>query len=361
MRIPMIVLLGLAAAMHMQAQGIGTIPSAEERGVDWNHFPIIMYDTDVGFGGGYKTVLRNALGSRESFDLTLFASTKGERWVRLGASWPDAELRQGTAYPFALDVVLDYDKMISNSFFGVGQGSRYGDRETYTLEPIELSVAVSRGFSPTLVGTTMLRAKRIWSYAFEGAGVLAAHPLNAGTCDILSVTLQLRHDSRKSVLQPRGGIVLQAEAEQALALTDFANEWTRLAGWLQFYTSIHADIVLAARFGMQGLIGDDIPIQHLLPIGGNATVRGIPKDRFLDRVSAVGNLEFRLPIYGDLGAILGVDAGAVAHEPGDITASRWMVAPVAGLRYYLPTFVIRADVGYSEEAVGVYFNFGQVF
>ncbi|MFZ1728868.1 MAG: BamA/TamA family outer membrane protein [Bacteroidota bacterium] len=328
--------------------------------VDWNHFPILMYDTDVGFGGGYKTVLRNAFGVRESFDLTLFASTKGERWVRLGASWPDAELRQGSEYPFALDVELDYDKMISNSFFGVGDHSRFDDREFYTLEPLELSAAVSRGFSPTLVGTISLRAKRIWSYGYEDMSSMPANPLNAATCDLWSVALQFRHDSRTSVLQPNDGLVLQADVERALPVTAFSKEWTRLAGWAQYYTALWST-VFAARFGMQGLIGSDIPIQHLLPIGGNNTVRGIPKDRFLDRISAVGNLECRFPVYHRLGAVVGIDAGAVAHDFSDITTSRWIVAPLAGLRYYLPTFVVRADVGWSQEAVGVYFNFGQVF
>ncbi len=360
MRITAILLCMLSAVLTAAAQGISTVPSQETGGVDWNHFPIVMYDTDVGFGGGYKTVLRNALGSRESFDLTLFASTKGERWVRLAASWPDAELRQGTAYPFALDVVLDYDKMISNSFFGVGYASRYDDRELYTFEPLEITAAVSRGFTPTLVATAALRFKRIWSYGFEIPGRLAPDPRNASTCDIGSVALQLRHDTRSSVLQPTAGWVLQADVEQALPVTDFAKEWTRLAGWAQYYTSMW-DLVLAARFGMQALIGDDIPIQQLLPIGGNNTVRGIPKDRFLDRVSAVGNLEFRFPVWADLGAVIGVDAGAVSHEFRDIASSRWMVTPVAGLRYYLPTFVVRGDVGWSGEALGVYFNFGQVF
>lgn len=356
----LLLLLLLLASASAIAQEISTVPSDEADEMEWNHFPIVMYDTDVGFGGGYKTVLRNALATRESFDLTLFASTKGERWLRLGFSWPDAELRQGTAYNAAIDVVLDYDKMISNSFFGVGSASNVENRELYTFEPLEVTTAVSRGFTPTLVGTAALRFKRVWSYGFEEGRALAAHPLNAGTCDIWSAALQFRHDTRSSVLAPDAGMVLQADVEQAFPVTDAARQWTRLALWAQYYTS-WSRIVFAARAGAQGFIGDDIPIQQLLPIGGNNTVRGIPKDRFLDRTSAVCNLECRFPIWKRLGGVLGVDAGAVAHSPGDLPTSRWMVCPVAGLRYYLPTFVVRGDVGVSGEGVGVYFNFGQIF
>lgn len=360
MRLIPLLLLMLATAVSAVAQDNPTTSSDDSDHVDWNHVPILMYDTDVGFGGGYKTVLRNALDARESFDLTLFASTKGERWVRIGVSWPDAELRQGSAYPLALDFVLDYDKMISNSFFGIGPSSVFEHRETYTLEPLEATLTASRGFTSALVGSATLRARRVWSYDFEDDGMLQSHPGNAKTCDVWSVHLQLRHDTRTSVLKPEAGTVLQADAERALPLTAFAREWTRCAAWVQYYTS-QWDIVLATRFGLQALFGDDIPLQQLLAIGGHATVRGIPKDRFLDRCSAVGNLEFRFPLYGDLGAIIGVDAGAVAHDAGSLASSPWILTPVAGLRYYLPTFVIRGDVGYSRDAVGVYFNFGQIF
>ncbi len=333
---------------------------AQQEDVAFDHLPFAMYDTDTGFGAGYKGVLRNAFASRESFDLTLFLSTKGERWVRVGASWPDAELRQGSAYPLALDVVADYDKMITNSFFGVGSEARFDDRETYTFEPLELTAAVSRGFTPHVIGQLMLRFKRIWSYDFEEGSLLRIHPSNASSVDITSATLQLRYDTRNSVLNPSRGIVLQMETEQAFAATSLGRDWTRIALWTQYYHGF-GDWIAAARLGLQSLQGDDIPIQHMLPIGGNSTVRGIPKDRFLDRNSALLNAELRFPVYRRLGAVLAIDAGSVAHHFDELLQHRWILTPVAGLRLILDTFVARADLGYSEDAIGFYLNFGQIF
>jgi hypothetical protein len=31
------------------------------------------------------------------------------------------------------------------------------------------------------------------------------------------------------------------------------------------------------------------------------------------------------------------------------------------LRIYLPDFVVRVDVGFSKEGMGLYFNFGHIF
>lgn len=41
--------------------------------------PIVTYDSDIGFGAGLKCFALNLLDSKESFDLILFGSTKGER------------------------------------------------------------------------------------------------------------------------------------------------------------------------------------------------------------------------------------------------------------------------------------------
>jgi hypothetical protein len=93
---------------------------------------IVMYDTDVGLGYGAKAFLLNQLTMKESFDLILFNSTKGERWYRFVFSIPDFELRQQKIYPLSLDLTIDYDKMIKNSFFGVGSKSLFENREYYT-------------------------------------------------------------------------------------------------------------------------------------------------------------------------------------------------------------------------------------
>ena len=57
--------------------------------------PILMYDNDIGFGYGGKVKFVDYLGKKESFDLILFNSSKGERWYVFTFSMPDLEIRQG--------------------------------------------------------------------------------------------------------------------------------------------------------------------------------------------------------------------------------------------------------------------------
>lgn len=326
--------------------------------------PILSYDTDVGFGYGVKAFFLNYLGLNESFDMVLFNSTKGERWYRFVFSIPDFELRQGKVYPFALDLIVDYDKWIKNSFFGIGNNSKFEDREFYTREPLEISLTASRGFSQHFVGQVGLKFKSIRNFNFSDTSKLVYLPpkINSETARYTSLFLNLRYDTRNSFINPSRGLVLQAEVEYATSL-DFTNSsFTRLAGTIQHYSVLfYPKTVLALRLNLQGLIGDNLPVQTLLSIGGNNTLRGYPQDRFLDKISAVANAELRFPIFWRFGGIAGVDVGRVWNKFSEINLTQWTMNPNIGLRFYMDTFIVRLDVGFGKEITGFYFNFGHMF
>ena len=89
------------------SQSVGSeVPAASA--TSFSAFPIAMYNSDIGFGLGGKGVLKNRLHKDESFDLILFASSKGEQWYVLTFSIPNREIRQGTIYPHALDAKIEY-------------------------------------------------------------------------------------------------------------------------------------------------------------------------------------------------------------------------------------------------------------
>lgn len=359
------VLLGLISALHIHgasAQTDSTVPE-QARTTQFEIFPIVSYDTDAGFGYGAKAFLLNSLGSNESFDVTLFNSTQGERWYRCVVSLPDFERRQGKEYPIALDIVLDYDKWIASSFFGVGGHSQFANREYYTKEPFDLSATISRGFTSSIVGQLGVRYKFVRNYQFEAGSRLQTLPpaLNSSRVAYISFFTTTRYDTRNSFINATDGEVLQIEAEIAPSLGSNNAAFLRLAGWVQWYRTLLDGLVVAIRGGMAGLVGDDLPVQVLLPVGGGNTVRGSPQDRLLDKVGAVVNIEFRFPIFWRLGGIVGADGGQVWHKPGEIGISRWQTNVLAGLRFSMDTFIVRLDVGLGRETTGFYLNFGQLF
>jgi endonuclease/exonuclease/phosphatase family metal-dependent hydrolase len=327
-------------------------------------FPIVTYDSDIGFGYGAKVFLLNQLKAGESFDLTLFNSSKGERWYRFVFSLPDFELRQGKIYPLALDLVIDYDKYIKNNFFGIGNESNYGDREIYTREPLDIDLTLSRGFSRRLVGQLGFRYKTVRNFNFAAESRLReiTPELNAGRAYYASVFSNWRFDSRDSFINPSRGLVLQGELEWAPDSSLGNVAFTRSAFWAQAYTTLfYPKTVLALRLGAQALSGKDLPAQVLLPLGGNTSLRGSPQDRFLGKASILANAELRFPLLWRLGGVLGFDAGRVWPSIKDFDRRSWASNPTLGLRFVMNTFVVRFDVGFGKEYTGVYFNFGHLF
>ncbi len=328
--------------------------------------PILMYDTNVGFGYGAKMFYLNPLNMNESFDLVVFNSTKGERWYRFIFSLPDFERRQGKIYPIAFDLLLDYDKWIKNSFFGIGNNSKFEDREYYTKEPVELRLTLSRGFSPYLVGQIGTSYKTIRNFNFEkNNGLAVLEPeLNRERVNVASLFTNLRYDTRNSFINPSNGLVLQGEAEFA-PKTGLNNvNFTKLTFWFQhYYTLFYPKTVLAWRVGLQNLIGDNLPVQVLLPIGGSRTLRGYPQDRFLGKTSAVVNAELRFPLFWRFGGVVGYDAGKMwsSLKKADLNLSSWATNPMIGLRFYMDTFVVRVDMGFGKDTTGFFFNFEHIF
>jgi outer membrane protein assembly factor BamA len=325
-------------------------------------FPIIVYDTDIGLGGGAKMMVRNQLGARESFDITVFNSTKGERWYRLAVSLPDGELRHGTRYPLAVDLVFDYDKMISSNFYGIGNESRFEDRETYTKEPIDLSIAFSRGLSPVLVAQLGLRWRVVGNSGLDPAGRFQGVPDADGRMAATSLFGILRYDSRNSTVNPSSGAVLEGSYESAMDGLGGTITFSKYGATIQGYVPvIFPDLVLAGRFAFVSVEGDDVPPQFLVSVGGNGTLRGSTVDRYMDRTAAIINGELRFPIYRRLAGVGGIDLGRVWGSTKQMGIAAWHMNPTAGLRFVMETFIVRLDVGFGQETTGIYFNFGQLF
>ncbi len=354
-----IALLLASPAPSVQAR---PVPQTDDAKTD--PLPILMYDTDVGVGYGAKLFLLNHLQRAESIDAIAFNSTKGQRWFRVLFSAPDFERRQRSAYPLSLDLFVDYDARIRASFFGVGRDARNADREKYRREAVDLRATVGRGLSPSLVGEAGVRYRSVRHADFEEGSRLRALPpdLNGATASWSSLMISLRRDTRDSFVNPTRGLVLQGDAELALGLRSSTPRYARYAAWMRAYAPVlRTRAVLALRLGAESVVGDDLPVQALLSLGGAGTVRGLPQDRYLDRARALMNVEARLPIYRRLGAIAALDAGSVWPSLADASLRGWQTSPAVGLRYYLDTFVVRLDVGLGKETTGVYFNFGQVF
>lgn len=335
--------------------------SDDSKKIDWEVFPIVSYDTDTGFGYGIKGYIRNIFKGNESYDLILYNSTKGERWYRFQFSLPDDEIRQGTEYGYALDVIADYDKWINYYFYGVGNSSSYENKNVHTKEPLEININLNRTITANIIIQAGLKYERIKFTNFPSASLPSDYSFR-NTSDQLSLLLSALYDTRNSVINPDRGFssIVSFETSPEFAFTN--SSFSKAVITFQSYNRIiFPQLIFAGRISAGQLIGSNIPVQFLLPVGGNQTLRGFRQDRFLDKSRAFINAELRFPIWKRFGGIAGIDAGRVFPSLKKFSFSEWKINPVAGLRYYMNNFVVRADIGISNETTGFYLNFGHIF
>jgi outer membrane protein assembly factor BamA len=327
-------------------------------------FPILSYDTDTGFGYGAKAFILNYLGVNESFDMIAFNSTKGERWYRVVFSIPDIELRQGKVYPLSFDLTVDFDKYLKNNFYGVTNLSRWEDRETYTKEPLEILAVISRGFTREFVAQIGLKYRTVRNSGYDQLGLFARTlpAINRGTSSALTICGLARYDSRSSYVNPSRGQVAEFAFETGGSWLSGDYSMTSTTFALQTYHVLfYPKTVFAAKLWGQMVGGRDLPLHVLATAGGNRTLRGYPQDRFVDKAAMGVNAEARFPICWRLGGVLGIDAARVFNSLADVTLADWAYNPLVGLRFYMDTFVVRADIGFGKETTGFYLNFGQLF
>ena len=331
-------------------------------------FPILMYDTDIGFGYGGRVKFVDYLKKRESLDLILFNSTKGERWYVFTFSVADPEIRQGKRYGLAFDLKAEYDKFLNYSYYGLGAAAPEEDKTVLTHTTTSLGFTFSRGFTPHLVVEAAYVVRwlrytdpRDGPLVDELAGLAAAGRLFAPY-----LTFALKYDTSDSQIHPTRGFrfILQEDLSGSfMGSRDAA--FSRLTVDFRKYLRVFGEKdVFAVRALAQYVGGDAVPFfDHASLGGGNVmtAMRGFPLNRFLDRGKFLINAEYRFPLFWKLGGNVFTDAGTVWHSLRTVDLGETAVDAGLGLRFYMPDFVVRVDVAWSAEGMGLYFNFGHIF
>jgi outer membrane protein assembly factor BamA len=368
-------LLGLAGGIMAQTAAEGTgIPEKSYK--SWSPMPIIMYDGDIGVGYGGKLKLVDFLGKKESFDLILFNSSKGERWYVFTFSLPDIEIRQGHTYPISVDVKAEYDKYLSYTYYGVGPDSLKDDMTTFTHTTKTLTLTLGHGFSPHFAVEA--------SYALRGLTYMSAKegPLGADLEPFVAAgnqfapfaSIALRYDTSDSQIHPTRGfrLIVQDDLSKGFLGSQDA-DFNRLTIDFRKYMTVFGDAdVFAFRTLVQYVDGDKIPFFDLSLLGGGNTLsamRGYALNRFMDKGKFLANVEYRFPLLWHANLPLGIklgmnvfaDFGTVWPSLSEVDLGKIVADAGLGLRIYLPDFVVRVDVGFSKEGMGLYFNFGHIF
>lgn len=359
------------AAPPARADGQATDPTAEspKPKPSLSVFPYAVYSTDIGFGAGVMGKVVDLFRRDDSLTGYLFLSTKSERWVFLQFSSPDLQARQGKRYRLSWDVKAEYDLYLKYYFYGLGPdseklGGGLDSSARYLMQ--RLSLTVGHAFSPALIVEAGYDLRE-----YRTSDVAPDKPytdLLAAEGNKLSpfLSLTLRFDTSNSQIHPTKGVRLSFQNDFAgPAVGNKSGTFYRWTLDLRGYRRIFGEKdVAAVRVLVQDVVGDEVPLWDLSMLGGGSTMtalRGYVLNRFMDKGKLLLCAEYRFPIWKRIGGTVFGEAGSVWPTLSDISLKKMAPDAGFGLRYYMANLVIRGDIGFSHEGVGVYFNAGHMF
>lgn len=341
--------------------------------------PGVGYNSDDGFGAGMIYQMVNyhvdVRPYRYFYRLQGNASTKG-----VFNMLTEFEKRQ---YQGNRMNALFYGERIANAFyFGLGEASTFDknlwEDGFYDYERWFFFLKLTHGIS-LLREDAFDRIEWVYGLQFEYLEVIDIsgklleldNPRNANGSWLNMVHTGILFDFRDSVFRPTTGHRAELTASVAPGFAGNGQTIGKLTGTFSFYRGFHVirDVVFAGRVGVSQAIGK-APFFALSTLGGPEDVRGYPFGRFRDHGAVFYNAElrtwlFKLPILEmEIGGQLFFDGGKIHRHPFDthMLRNHRISYGFGGITsMFNPDFLIRGDIGFSDELWRLNVSVGYMF
>ena len=131
-----------------------------------------------------------------------------------------------------------------------------------------------------------------------------------------------------------------------------------------------ARFVSVARFAYSQTVGSNVPFLERSVLGGENTLRGYGRNRFIDNSYLLGNVEERIRIgridifdvNAEIEAAPFFDAGTVMRDLSDMRHKNFKFNPGIGFRGLVrPNIVGRVDLGAGSEGIAIFAGLGYPF
>lgn len=341
-------------------------------------YPTVGHSSGFGFTYGAKFVHRDLFGAHERFSLS--ARTGG----RFNHAF-DVSARSGDRFGkrVRLELKGEVDLRPKEPFYGIGNR----DGVTAAMAPIDAlndATAVEARFRQQLMRATLVADVHVASSLhLIGSGALT--DLEFGRSDegppidelyqLESLTgwpgaryaygeLEARWDRRRyrPTWEPRGvhnaGWFVGAYAGRAQRFDGGSDFWRYGGHFQQFLRLGRGPRVIAARAHVEAVSGrrGDVPFFELPQLGGSKVLRGYDAERFRDRISMLGSLDYEWELSELFAARLFTDVGRVYGSWDEVAPTGLRVGYGVGLDARTrSSFLFRTSVASSLDG-GVFLN-----
>jgi outer membrane protein assembly complex protein YaeT len=335
------------------------------------------YSTTEGFRAQAELTYRNLFaGAQQLTFLTRFSSFEQRGEVKLRLPYFLAERTAFTQTLFAFNQQL-VGVSPGGAFFGVsGQA-----QPAFDLFSVGTESRVEHRFTETLSGVVGLNFSRNDFSNVDQTALTAAEQEIAEDNILLVQFVEVQHNTSDSLLNPKRGMVLRGRMDHSTTAVVSDVDFVKLVLEARHYFPLSERLLFATRLKLGSIEpygeSNEVPFNVRFFAGGAGSVRGFELNRLgplnsegdpIGGMSLIeGSIEFRFPLFGDLGAVLFLDFGNVFRQPFTYRLEDLRYAVGPGLRYNTPVGPIRLDVGVivdrrrDEDFGRIEFSIGQAF
>ena len=324
--------------------------------------PYVTYNPLLGAAGSVH--YERFFVDQAKFDTDVSQSTQNQAFYRL--RYADLKLRD-PRYLFEGFGVYENDR--TARFFGIGANSREPDEANYTLRQVGGEVTFGRRLLPELIAslTERLRHVTIRRGAVDSLpflkDIFTGVPGDDGSF-VWAHRLALTYDTRNSLVAPTHGSfgqVFLEVADEAIGSEASFVRYGLQGRWV--WPHFGERLVLALRGLLERVDGSDIPFFELSDLGGDETLRGFGKNRFLDEGRVLFNAEERIKVYQitygdvrtDIELAVFTDVGRVFHNFSDLGSGKIQAVVGGGIRFLAASQIVaKIDVGVGSEGLTVF-------
>ncbi len=244
------------------------------------------------------------------------------------------------------------------AFWGIGPHTERDAEEIYT--PVEVwddLALLLRTWGSFYIGPMIhVRFSRIED--IEPGGIIDSNaiPGSDGTREI-GPGVSFQYDSRNSIFYPTDGVYIEGKSSFNRRELSSEYNFSRYELDARWFAGITGEHVIAFQVKARMATGE-VPLQSLCGIGGNEIMRGYMKDRYLDKTSLSGQVEYRFPIAWRFSGVIFAAAGEVQEKPADYSPDDIHYTGGAGLRLIIDRaqhISARADCGVDENGTLNYY------
>lgn len=275
----------------------------------------------------------------------------------------------GTIYfpgeKFILNQQLSYS-FFPDKFWGLGKAAPDSNAEAYNFKQFYIYLHGQRSVARHIYIGVIYEYQQLLKVSYMPGGLFDKENVaGRSTYHVSGLGASFTYDTRNDAFAPDRGVFLQGYFNHFASFFGSDFQYTNYVVDTRGFIRTYKKQVLALQ-AYAFINSGTVPLRSLASFGGANSMRGYYDGRFRDKDQVILQAEYRVPVYGRLGAVVFGGIGNVGHGDDYLSVIDVKYSYGGGVRIALSKserLNLRLDYGIARggQSKGLYFQLGEAF